>query len=97
METSSSHDLSIDSFELFEHSLDSTWSSQFSHSTPPRGQFNFRKPEIFTVPIYLKYLMKAPPLVSKMLSKNYFQGQVDVICLACCELSLYIPRHSNVF
>ena len=31
METSSSYDLSIDSFELFEHSLDSTWCSQFSH------------------------------------------------------------------
>ena len=37
METSSIHDLSIDSVEIFEDSFASTLSSQFSHSTPIKG------------------------------------------------------------
>ena len=48
METSSSHDLSIDSVEVFEDSFVSTLSSQFSHSTPMKGRIH-GKPEIFAV------------------------------------------------
>ena len=45
MGTSSSHDLSIDSVEVFEDIFASTLSSQFSHSTPIKGTIH-GKPEI---------------------------------------------------
>ena len=45
MGTSSSHDLSIDSVEVFEDIFASTLSSQFSHSTPIKGTTH-GKPEI---------------------------------------------------
>ncbi|XP_015776208.1 PREDICTED: uncharacterized protein LOC107354269 isoform X2 [Acropora digitifera] len=48
METSSSHDLSIDSVEVFEDSFVSTLSSQFLHSTPIKGTIH-GKQEIVTV------------------------------------------------
>ena len=46
METSSIHDLSIDSVEIFEDSFASTLSSQFSHSTPIKGTIKKKKTEI---------------------------------------------------
>ncbi|XP_044166751.1 uncharacterized protein LOC122950816 [Acropora millepora] len=48
MGTSSSHDLSIDSVEVFEDIFASTLSSQFSHSTPIKGTIH-GKPEIVAV------------------------------------------------
>ena len=48
MGTSSSHDLSIDSVEVFEDIFASTLSSQFSHSTPIKGTIH-DKPEIVAV------------------------------------------------
>ncbi|KAK2557071.1 hypothetical protein P5673_020946 [Acropora cervicornis] len=48
METSSSHDLSIDSVEVFEDSFASSLSSQFSHSTLIKGTIH-GKPEIVAV------------------------------------------------
>ena len=45
METSSIHELSIDSIEVFEDSFASTLSSQFSHSTAMKGIIR-GKPEI---------------------------------------------------
>ncbi|XP_067047389.1 uncharacterized protein [Acropora muricata] len=48
MGTSSSHDLSIDSVEVFEDIFASTLSSQFSQSTPIKGTIH-GKPEIVAV------------------------------------------------
>ena len=48
MGTSSSHDLSIDSVEVFEDIFASTLSSQFSHSTPIKGTIH-GKAEIVAV------------------------------------------------
>ena len=48
METSSSHDLSIDSVEVFEDSFAFTLSTQYSHSTPIKGTIH-GKPEIVAV------------------------------------------------
>ena len=100
METSSSHDLSVGSVEVFEDSFASTLSSQFLHSTPIKGTIH-GKQEIVAVAKHLKYSMKAPPLVSNKESKGALKkNSVRTLMsffLACSESSLYIPRHSNQF
>ena len=99
MGTSSSHDLSIDSVEVFEDIFASTLSSQLS--SPSREQFVVNQKSSLWL-IHLKYSMKAPALVSIKVSKEALKKIPSArgchfFFLACSESSLYIPRHSNQF
>ena len=98
MVTSSTHDLSVDSVEVFEDSFAST--ANFRTARPSREQFTVNQKSSLWLR-HVKYSMKVPPLVSikefkEALSKKILQ-HVDAFFLACSESSLYIPRHSNQF
>ena len=70
METSSIHDLSIDSVEIFEDSFASTLSSHFHTARPSREQLRKKNQKSSLWLMDLKYSMKAPPLVSIKESKE---------------------------
>ena len=79
MGTSSSHDLSIDSVEVFEDIFASTLSSQFSHSTPIKGTIHGKPEIVAVVNTFEVFDESASSGKSKEALKKKFRQHVDVI------------------